>query len=135
MFIYNGILIPVRTSFGLHPHGAAVKHTMYEGKVDVDMLNAVHMPYSLRCLAYPHQPYVDTLWCLCRCSVSTHSHYNILYSHCSCLYVLPVDSPPTKNFLVQNSTITLSAIISHVETSNPRDHLYERFHIWTTKIQ
>ena len=34
---YNGILVPVRTSFGLRRRGG----TMYQRKVDVDMLNAV----------------------------------------------------------------------------------------------
>ena len=38
--VYNGILVPVRTSFGLRL-GVAVKRTMYQLKVDVDMLNAV----------------------------------------------------------------------------------------------
>ena len=33
----NGILVPVRTSFGLRRRGG----TMYQCKVDVDMLNAV----------------------------------------------------------------------------------------------
>ena len=32
---------------------------MYQYKVDVDMLNAAN-----RCSAYPHQPYVDTLYVL-----------------------------------------------------------------------
>ena len=32
---YNGILVPVRTSFGLR------RRTMYQRNVDVDMLNAV----------------------------------------------------------------------------------------------
>ena len=36
---YNGILVPVRTSFGLRQHGS--KCTMYQCKVDVDMQNAV----------------------------------------------------------------------------------------------
>ena len=35
--VYNGILVPVRTSFGLHRRGG----TMYQRKVDVDILNAV----------------------------------------------------------------------------------------------
>ena len=37
---HNGILVPVRTSFGLRRRGVAVKRTMYQRKVDVDMLNA-----------------------------------------------------------------------------------------------
>ena len=36
---YSGILVPVRTSFGLRRRG--VKRTTYQRKVDVDMLNAV----------------------------------------------------------------------------------------------
>ena len=36
----NGILVPVRTSFGLRRHGSKI-HTMYQLEVDVDMLNAV----------------------------------------------------------------------------------------------
>ena len=36
---YNGILVPVRTSFGCV--GVVVKRTMYQLKVDVDTLNAV----------------------------------------------------------------------------------------------
>ena len=78
-FIYNGILVPVRTII-LVCIGVAVKRTMYQRKVDVNMLNTVksvlvdvfvrakrgntwnvsqHTLYSLP--AYPHQPYVDTL--------------------------------------------------------------------------
>ena len=34
------MLVPVRTSFGLHRHGP-VKRTMYQHKVDVDMLNTI----------------------------------------------------------------------------------------------
>ena len=37
---------------------------MYQRKVDVDMLNAVKSMLTLRCSAYPHQPYVDTLYIL-----------------------------------------------------------------------
>ena len=39
---------------------------MYQRKVDVDMLNAVvcWLTNSLRRSAYPHQPYVDTLYVL-----------------------------------------------------------------------
>ena len=33
----NGILVPVRTSFGLRRHGSK----MYQCKVDVDVLNAI----------------------------------------------------------------------------------------------
>ena len=36
---YNGILVPVRTTFGLRRRGG--KRTMYQRKVDVDMLNVV----------------------------------------------------------------------------------------------
>ena len=36
---YNGILAPVRTSFGLR--GVAVKPTMFQCKFDVNTLNAV----------------------------------------------------------------------------------------------
>ena len=36
----NGTLVPVITSFGLHWHSGKL-HTMYQRKVDVDMLNAV----------------------------------------------------------------------------------------------
>ena len=36
---YNGILVPVRTSFGLRRR--AGKRRMYQRKVDVDMLNVV----------------------------------------------------------------------------------------------
>ena len=35
---------------------------MYQGKVDVDMLNAVKLTHSLQPSAYPHQPYVDTFY-------------------------------------------------------------------------
>ena len=41
---------------------------MYQRKVDVNMLNAVksmlatYSTHSLRRSAYPHQPYVDTLY-------------------------------------------------------------------------
>ena len=43
--MYNGILVPVRTSFGKCV-GVAVKRTMYQRtmyqhKVDLDMLNAI----------------------------------------------------------------------------------------------
>ena len=38
--LYNGILVPVRTSFVVCV-GLAVKCAMYRLKVDVDMLNAV----------------------------------------------------------------------------------------------
>ena len=37
LWIYNGILVPVRTSFGLRRRGGK----MYQRKVDVDMLNSV----------------------------------------------------------------------------------------------
>ena len=64
----------------------AVKRTMYQRKVDVDMLNAVKSvladvssvspsseqrepTHSLRRLAYPHQPYVDTLYTIFFCSI------------------------------------------------------------------
>ena len=42
----------------------AVKRTMYQREVDVDMLNAIKSKptHSLRRSAYPHQPYVDTLY-------------------------------------------------------------------------
>ena len=60
---HNGIQVPVRTSFGLHWRGG----TMYQRKVDVDMLNAVKsvLTYCMSCFsfthslwrsAYPHQP-------------------------------------------------------------------------------
>ena len=36
---YNGILVPVRTSVGLHLHGGKTCNALYQRKVDVDMLN------------------------------------------------------------------------------------------------
>ena len=39
--VYNGILVPVRTSFGLHRRGGKTYNVSNECKVDVDMLNAV----------------------------------------------------------------------------------------------
>ena len=36
---YNGLLVPVRTSFGLRRRGG--KRKMYQRKVDVDMFNDV----------------------------------------------------------------------------------------------
>ena len=68
--IYNGILVPVRTSFGLRWHGGKMYNVQH--KVDVDMLNAVksvlaslvHPTHSLRHSSYLHQPYVNTLYVL-----------------------------------------------------------------------
>ena len=73
----HGILVPVRTSFGLRRRSD--KTYNYQRRVDVDMLNTVKSvladvssvspsseqrepTHSLRRLAYPHQPYVDTLY-------------------------------------------------------------------------
>ena len=35
------MLVPVRTSFGLHRHGSKTYNVQYQSKVDVDMLNTI----------------------------------------------------------------------------------------------
>ena len=38
---YDGILVPVRTSFGLRQCGGKTYDVLYQRKVDVDMLNTI----------------------------------------------------------------------------------------------
>ena len=51
LYVYNGILVPVRASFGLRWCGSKTYtvHT-YQRKVDVDVLNAVKIVLPLLCI-------------------------------------------------------------------------------------
>ena len=77
-FIYNGILVPVRTTI-LVCIGVAVKRTMYQRKVDVDMLNTVK---SVLAIVFVRAKRPGNTW-----NVSRHTLYGLQHIHINLMLI------------------------------------------------
>ena len=102
--------------------GVAVKRTMYQRKVDVDMLNAVksvlanarnvsqHIVFLPRS-AYPHQPYVDTLYAF------TYIDFQMYSKHCPwiCAFIIIIII-----IIMDSSVVLLNAKIAKKYTRRVR---------------